>query len=123
MLPKTASDIPPSEITPQSVYLGRRKFLACGFGGCGWARDRPDTVGVVSVAKGAGRDEAECPYQEPLQHQRKTDVIQRRDSLQQLLLSPSLRRAKCYFHCRMDSTVGRQTLADAASPGISGCQN
>ena len=30
MLPKTASDIPPSEITPQSVYLSRRKFLACG---------------------------------------------------------------------------------------------
>ena len=30
MLLKTASDIPPSEITPQRVYLNRRKFIARG---------------------------------------------------------------------------------------------
>jgi sulfoxide reductase catalytic subunit YedY len=30
MLLKTASDIPSSEITPQSVYFNRRKFIACG---------------------------------------------------------------------------------------------
>ena len=30
MLLKTSSDIPSSEITPQSVYLNRRKFIARG---------------------------------------------------------------------------------------------
>jgi sulfoxide reductase catalytic subunit YedY len=30
MLLKTASDIQSSEITPQSIYLNRRKFIACG---------------------------------------------------------------------------------------------
>jgi sulfoxide reductase catalytic subunit YedY len=30
MLLKTASGIQSSEITPQSVYLNRRKFIACG---------------------------------------------------------------------------------------------
>src|SRR6516162_9657479 len=30
MLLKTASDIRSSEITPQSIYLNRRKFIACG---------------------------------------------------------------------------------------------
>ena len=40
MLIKKAEDIPSSEITPQSLYLNRRKFLAgCGHGGrsdSGW---------------------------------------------------------------------------------------
>ena len=47
MLIKKADDIPSSEITPKSLYLNRRKFLAgtalagrgCGGGGSGIARN------------------------------------------------------------------------------------
>src|SRR6516225_9595042 len=78
----------PAECLPESAQIHRSRV-----GRRGRAGNEPHTVGVVvSVAKGTGRDKAECGYQEPIQHQRKTDAIQRRDSLQQLLRVRSWQR-------------------------------
>ena len=121
MLPKTASDIPPSEITPQSVYLSRRKFLACGSAAAAGLAIGPTLLELLSpLQKVQTGTKLNAPIKSPFSTNEKqtsyNDVTHYNN-----FYSRHHSGAKCYFHCRMDSTVGRQTLADAASPGIREC--
>src|ERR1700704_2859067 len=88
MFIKKSSDIPSSEITPKTVYLNRRRFIA-GAAVAGAAVVAGGGVsGKGATPAGAGADtehEDRRAAEKFIQHHRKTDTLQGRHELQQLL--------------------------------------